>query len=405
MAAVNSIPFEHTPLLDPAAQLRLLKVSSSRNTRDVQEHLHCDITVCNINTKPRYIAVSYTWGDPDDTKTITVDGKLLTVRSNCWYVLWQACINNISSLLWIDAICINQCDNEEKSLQVAMMGSIYRNAEQVNVCLGPHSNNSRLLLDAAEEHAHFVEDKLQSYRTSGELSAILEPLQRRGRVKAGLPETAEVLTMSLFSQSVRAVLLAEMQTQEDFSRFSRESLEALTEARYCLTERAYFTRLWICQEILLGRRAILMVGDTIVNFEHLLDFESDIVGYCLRQKEGPHSGIEFDASQEFLSIVNIRNGWSLAGMGLLELTDIFSRFQCFDVRYRIFGMLGMVNWQGYPPMIPDYNKTAFDIGIEAISYMCPLLEENDAERDNMSWPIVSAKQIASALSLDATTIW
>lgn len=396
--------FEYTPLLNAAGQLRLLKVGSVKNTSNGQEQIHCELVTCDVGAKPDYVAISYTWGDPTHTNVVFVNGKTVVVRQNCWYVLWQAYANNISDFLWIDAICINQLDNAEKSLQVAMMGSIYRNAKQVNVCLGPHHDDSQLLFDATEKHALFVADKLQRLAKTGALSAMIETLQRQGRIEQRLTSTDDMVDMSMYSQSVRTLLLEEMSTRDKFSSMSRPDLEALTEARYCLTDRPYFTRLWICQEILLGRRVKLMVGGSVIDFEDLLDFESDIVGYCLREKSGPHSRVEFDASQEFLTIVNIRNGWSLSGMGLLELTDVFSRFQCFDVRDRIFGMLGMVDWQGYPPMAPSYTKTAFEVGIDTVSYMCPLLEESRAERDNTSWPIASAIQIASALSLDAENL-
>jgi hypothetical protein len=45
-------------------------------------------------------------------------------------------------LLWIDALCINQCDDHEKSLQLAMMGKIYCQAGSVVAWLGPEEDNS-----------------------------------------------------------------------------------------------------------------------------------------------------------------------------------------------------------------------------------------------------------------------
>lgn len=40
--------------------------------------------------------------------------------------------------IWIDAICINQEDLEERSIQVARMYSIYDNAQSVLIWLGEH---------------------------------------------------------------------------------------------------------------------------------------------------------------------------------------------------------------------------------------------------------------------------
>jgi hypothetical protein len=50
--------------------------------------------------------------------------------------------------IWIDAICINQQDNEEKDHQVQHMGEIYRNAKLVVVWLGPSKDNSNLAMQS-----------------------------------------------------------------------------------------------------------------------------------------------------------------------------------------------------------------------------------------------------------------
>jgi len=71
-----------------------------------------------------YRAVSYEWGDPCYTDGILVDGKLFTVRANLWNFLAQARRERFFGTLWIDAICINQTDIEERSSQVAIMGLI-----------------------------------------------------------------------------------------------------------------------------------------------------------------------------------------------------------------------------------------------------------------------------------------
>jgi hypothetical protein len=44
--------------------------------------------------------------------------------------------------IWIDAICINQDDNLERSAQVQIMGSIYQTAKRLRIWLGEHSPNT-----------------------------------------------------------------------------------------------------------------------------------------------------------------------------------------------------------------------------------------------------------------------
>ncbi|PVH69169.1 hypothetical protein DL98DRAFT_439628, partial [Cadophora sp. DSE1049] len=71
-----------------------------------------------------YEAISYTWGDIEPTEEILVDGCRMKVTK---------------SLLWIDAICIDQNNNEEKEGQVPMMDKIYSHALFTTVFLGQSS--------------------------------------------------------------------------------------------------------------------------------------------------------------------------------------------------------------------------------------------------------------------------
>lgn len=73
------------------------------------------------------------------TKTckIHIAGSERLVGGNCLHALRQARhFLEEGSLVWIDAICINQSDPEEKGLQVNLMGDTYRKAERVLACIG-----------------------------------------------------------------------------------------------------------------------------------------------------------------------------------------------------------------------------------------------------------------------------
>jgi glycyl-tRNA synthetase beta subunit len=46
--------------------------------------------------------------------------------------------------LWVDAVCINQNDIQERNHQVGLMGDIYRNAAHVIICCGQNHSVTRL---------------------------------------------------------------------------------------------------------------------------------------------------------------------------------------------------------------------------------------------------------------------
>lgn len=54
------------------------------------------------------------------------------------------------SALWVDAVCINQCDDEERYQQVARMADIYSSAAKVVIWLGPEADNSTAAIESSK---------------------------------------------------------------------------------------------------------------------------------------------------------------------------------------------------------------------------------------------------------------
>lgn len=91
----------------------------------------------NLDECPKYQALSYAWEGTMRECPIYCDGKVLFVTKSCEGALRRLIYGKSSRLIWVDAICINQQDTQERNQQVSMMGDIYRKAEHVNVWLGP----------------------------------------------------------------------------------------------------------------------------------------------------------------------------------------------------------------------------------------------------------------------------
>lgn len=63
-------------------------------------------------------------------------------------------------IYWIDALCIDQANIEERCKQVRLMGQIYEMASKVTIWLGPEGDDSGVL----EEFIHRLEDALSECR-------------------------------------------------------------------------------------------------------------------------------------------------------------------------------------------------------------------------------------------------
>ena len=143
-----------SPLSD--RQIRLLTLWPGRDFEQVVAHLEA----VSLDTAPSFEALSYCWGDPSMDYAITLSGAKTEVTRNLKVALLYLRHPNTPRTLWVDAICINQGDKQEKERQVNMMRDIYRRSRQTVVWLGEEADESskafamcdRLLTTFGNEH-------------------------------------------------------------------------------------------------------------------------------------------------------------------------------------------------------------------------------------------------------------
>lgn len=125
-------------------QIRLLHLSNG-NFNDL---IHINLTVEDFAFGVQYEALSYTWANDagDSRKSYSVyygEGwEVIRVTENCANALRRLRYRNKTRTLWVDAICINQEDVDERSHQVEMMADIFACAERVIVYLGENEPGS-----------------------------------------------------------------------------------------------------------------------------------------------------------------------------------------------------------------------------------------------------------------------
>lgn len=90
-----------------------------------------------LRDPPPYIALSYRWGTKSEDCFIQLNGQLLGVRENLHRALRHLRVACPTSMLWIDALCIDQSNDEERNEQVRSMGSIFASSRKTIAWLGP----------------------------------------------------------------------------------------------------------------------------------------------------------------------------------------------------------------------------------------------------------------------------
>jgi hypothetical protein len=153
----------YRPLNNTKKEIRLLELLPSTGTGSFadQAPVRCRVYHVSQDDDLFYYALSYVWGDEYDTVPVEIEYKA-PGQSNTTIQVVHATRNLESALkhlrkekesviLWVDALCINQSDDQEKNHQVRYMGTVFERAVEVLIWLGPAANDSDALFDFIED--------------------------------------------------------------------------------------------------------------------------------------------------------------------------------------------------------------------------------------------------------------
>ena len=87
------------------------------------------------------------------------DDHSFEITSNLHNALLQFREGGFKSFIWVDAICINQADLNERAMQVRIMRQIYGKAELVYIWLGSESADTAIGIELLHRTAQAVRGK------------------------------------------------------------------------------------------------------------------------------------------------------------------------------------------------------------------------------------------------------
>lgn len=275
-----------------------------------------------------YTALSYVWGDSAIVTSISCNGKSLNVTRNLSLAIRHLRDVRKPVVLWIDQICINQEDLQEKAQQVILMAKIYHRAWSTVVWLGEAADNSDNVIE----------------------------------------------TMKTISEALRLNLDERAPDPNDFERIG---LPSLGSARWAelgrFFRRPWFYRVWIIQEAVLSQHVQLMCGQRLISWLDL-----SVFAICM---------IRHDLTR-YMTVVDQAVGKQITSesgcMQITKIDDMKSYHQMFvtpssllptliegrgaqatDLRDKVFAIMGMSTIMIHP----DYSASIFDVYTEAARRM------------------------------------
>ena len=325
--------YKHESLDDPARQIRLMRQSEEPQGRRSRRSsaLEWTIEAFPLSEVPAYQALSYTWGCPYKpslepephihvdwdalSEQITLNGRPFSIRPNLHAFLSEFAASckpqGAPEYLWCDAICINQEDLTEKNAQVGMMGDIYRTAASTLVWLGPSGETMR-------EAAAFMQKWSERSHDDCELVALRQSLAKILRFRRANIRDCKDIThkqhLSMFLYGDRSTIklicwiLRDALTQSPrFGRLMQDLLQigrawnglarrkngwarvgrvrhydkVVMNKIYDLSERSYWTRAWIVQELYLAQHIDIFCGGRNVTIRTLYEWSKIAKAYSI----------------------------------------------------------------------------------------------------------------------------
>jgi len=343
--------YQHSPI-DASNQIRLIellppkKASAGRNS---VEPLRCKILSPAFHQTPEYEALSYTWGNMNRHLPISViidqsDDQALLATPQLIMALKRLRLPSASRLLWVDQLCIDQDNNDEKGPQIQLMGDIYMKAQRVVIWLG-------------EDHDHYIH----------------QPAFRKEADTELLADMIDMFTKASSRTSTDDLKLAEQLVDVRPSYHINSIEQRRIGAIYEILSRPWFRRAWIFQEASLARELLVQYGPLEVKIEdlkrlfdavYLLELEMGIQ----RERTIARNTGGFEMIQLIQDTRQGRLEPDSAGVSskfLLTLLQVLRRVQAFDPRDLIFAFLAFQVDEGIKATAESYRQTQEQVWMHA----------------------------------------
>lgn len=309
-------PYHHSPLPSPH-HIRLLELLRCSDRGD---SLTGTMRIVNIVDDDDiddeeifpYVALSYRWSE-DASEELILDGKgIIRISKDLDAALRRFRYASALRWIWVDAICINQQNNAEKSMQIPLMAHIFRGASRVMIWLGNRAEDADLLR-----------------RTKS--------LVREAKAHS------ELFDSSLTSQATEA----------------RRIIASLSLSMSQLGRLAWFTRRWVLQELALNANAVLCCGQTELPWPQLagvLDHSEEHDDLRIDQGR-QHSLLKLEEDAGLRSLQLLWDLWwnttisprpalgryyfELEPRDISTLMNGYCDFECSDGRDQIAALLGL----------------------------------------------------------------
>lgn len=230
--------YVYTALRAEHREIRLLSLEPSKVG---DEPLQLSLYTVPLDCPGRYEALSYTWGETLPKFDVRVNGFSFQIGGNLHSALRQLRHQDQRRRLWVDAICINQNDIQEREEQVSIMRGIYGTASSVIAWIGESDGSSdEMAFDLMDQILNQIHSRAVLNRF---LAADMAP------------------TSSEFSLAIHKDNIDWIRSVTSLGLVGSPWLDLLH-----LLQRPWFSRVWIIQEVVMATDVTLRCGERTLDW-------------------------------------------------------------------------------------------------------------------------------------------
>ena len=335
----ESLPIHQYQDLKGNNVIRLLSLKPGKESH--QNRLECELEDISLSDDPPFEALSYAWGDCDFSEIIFCGNAAINITRNLHDALIRFRHPDHSRKLWVDAVCINQSNGQEKSLQVPLMAKIYGQATEVLIWLGAETEGSNDVME-------YLKRIGQAFISRG--GEVNEPRDERSTSNDAL--------------------------------WASVAQDPNLEKTHLVLARPWFSRRWVIQETALARKATLHCGTVNMEWDVLFFAVTALArlrgdgSYFWNKATGRPVQMRPCYMQNVSKLNDVRNDiWmekgdrKSSGRQLHDCMDDARAFECRDDKDRVFALLGILNRGRDIPFQVDYGKSAAEV-YEAFARYC-----------------------------------
>ena len=294
----------------------------------------CEVEICPLSDEghPTYEAVSYAWSHVKGEGIILINGERTVVPAAAEEALRHLRHLDRPRTLWLDVICIDQENTEERNQQVALMHEIYKKTTRTVIWLGKIDESTAAAIDTV----NLIHDQMCAETDQGK--RLRQVLYGQANIfqysTSALPEGCDFTALKMFFR------------------------------------RTWFGRLWVVQEAALGPCGVAYCGEHEIPLINLMR-----TAVWIQHK---HHQLPFNLDKEdgmlnasYMSAhVDHEQGWFSISHGqtpfLADLLRYFRPFGVSEVRDKVYALLGLTRWtaSGQPlpfALTPQYQKPLRDV--------------------------------------------